>query len=144
NSPSPKNSAISSAKSPKQRGTDMGAVPPLISQPPRITSTSADVPLAAGWAVDFPGMTLSQLQEAIIGGARFVQFQFCVSIFILSFKRSSPVIFVPAGRSPVSKGWSYSLISLLAGWWGIPWGPIWTLTTFANNISGGKDVTRQV
>jgi hypothetical protein len=122
----------------------MAALPPLISQPPRAASTSLDASLPPGWVVDFPGMTLRQLQDAVMRGARFVQFQFCVSVFILSFKRSSPIIFVPAGRSPVSKSWSYSLISLLAGWWGIPWGPFWTLTTFANNISGGKDVSRHV
>jgi hypothetical protein len=44
----------------------------------------------------------------------------------------------------VAKGLPFSLISLVAGWWGIPWGPIWTLTTLATNLSGGKDVTREI
>jgi hypothetical protein len=33
---------------------------------------------------------------------------------------------------------------LLAGWWGIPWGPVWTLVTLGQNVSGGKDVTAPV
>jgi hypothetical protein len=89
-------------------------------------------------------MSVADLQQAVAAGAKFVRFQFCVSVIVLSFKRSSPIIFVPAGESAFSKGVSYSLISLLAGWWGIPWGPIWTLVTVAENISGGKDLTAPV
>ena len=38
----------------------------------------------------------------------------------------------------------YTLISLLAGWWGIPWGPIYTITSLVTNLRGGKDVTQHV
>ena len=41
-------------------------------------------------------------------------------------------------------GLRYSLISLLFGWWGIPWGPIWTLGTVFKNLGGGVDVTANV
>jgi hypothetical protein len=36
----------------------------------------------------------------------------------------------------------YSSISLLAGWWGIPWGIIWTLHALANNVRGGGQDSR--
>ena len=49
-----------------------------------------------------------------------------------------------ADDSPVNKGLRYSAISLLLGWWGIPWGPIWTISTMVSNFRGGKDVTGQV
>lgn len=62
----------------------------------------------------------------------------------MTFKRSSSIYFINPGESAVAKGLPFSLISLVAGWWGIPWGPIWTLTTLATNLSGGKDVTREI
>jgi len=32
----------------------------------------------------------------------------------------------------------------LFGWWGIPWGFIYTPMSIISNISGGKDVTQSV
>ena len=40
--------------------------------------------------------------------------------------------------------WLFTAISLLVGWWGIPWGPIYTVQTMVMNLKGGKDVTREV
>ena len=90
------------------------------------------------------GMTVDQVQQAVAEGGRFVIFQFCVSVLVLSFKRSSGIKFVPAGRSRLASGAPYSLISFVAGWWGIPWGPIWTVSTMITNMNGGKDVTNHV
>ena len=89
-------------------------------------------------------MSVADLQQAVTAGGKFVRFQFCISVLVMSFKRSSPIIFLQPHESAWLKGLSYSLISLIAGWWGIPWGPIWTLTTIAENLSGGKDLTPQV
>ena len=89
-------------------------------------------------------MTAADIRNAVAQGGRFVLFQYCFSVLIMSFKRSSPIFFLRPGEGAFSKGATYSLISLFAGWWGIPWGPIWTLTTLATNFSGGRDVTSQV
>jgi ATP-dependent phosphoenolpyruvate carboxykinase len=32
----------------------------------------------------------------------------------------------------------------LLGWWGIPWGPIYTIAAVVTNIRGGKDVTAEI
>lgn len=40
--------------------------------------------------------------------------------------------------------WPYSLLSFLFGWWGIPWGFIWTPMALYTNFSGGRDVTQQL
>jgi hypothetical protein len=29
-------------------------------------------------------------------------------------------------------------------WWGIPWGPIYTIQALATNLRGGKNVTHEV
>ena len=77
-------------------------------------------------------------------GARFVMFQYCISVLVMSFKRSSGIYFVRAGESAAGKGAVWCLLSLVVGWWGIPWGPIWTISTVAKNLSGGIDVTDEL
>jgi hypothetical protein len=62
----------------------------------------------------------------------------------MTFRRSSSIHFVPAGRSKAAKGAPFTALSLVAGWWGIPWGPVWTLTTTVKNLGGGIDVTPAV
>jgi hypothetical protein len=57
--------------------------------------------------------------------------------------RNSPK-FLRAGDNPVVKGLPFTLVSLVAGWWGIPWGPIYTVQSIYNNSRGGKDVTQAV
>ncbi len=89
-------------------------------------------------------MTVSQLRDEIQRGGKFVVYLYCVSLLIITFKRGSGIHFVPAGQSAVLKGLPYTLLSLLAGWWGIPWGPLFTLEALVRNFQGGKDVTQEV
>ena len=35
---------------------------------------------------------------------------------------------------------TYSLITLLLGWWGIPWGPIYTIQSLSRNMKGGNRI----
>src|ERR1043165_6752385 len=65
-------------------------------------------------------------------------------IFILTFKRPSEIMFLRAKEDGAGHAIKYSLISLLVGCWGIPWGPIWTIASVITNASGGKDVTHAV
>jgi hypothetical protein len=114
--------------------------PPL---PPTHGFSQGPIRLAGQMVAGTEGMSLADLQQAVARGGRFVFFQYCFSVLILSFKRSSPIVFVRPGESAFAKGLPYSLISLVAGWWGIPWGPIWTIWTVAVNLGGGKDVTAE-
>ena len=74
-------------------------------------------------------------------GTRYVVFQYCISIGIMSFKRSSGIKALRPGQSRLRAGLPYTAISLVVGWWGIPWGPFWTLQTMIRNLRGGIDVT---
>src|SRR6266540_1310862 len=82
-------------------------------------------------------MSPDQLRHEVERGGRFVIFEYCISILVLSFKRVSGVHFIKAEDSAFRKGVLYSAISLLLGWWGIPWGPIWTVSTLVTNCRGG-------
>jgi hypothetical protein len=90
------------------------------------------------------GMTGTELSIELQQGGTFVIFQYCISILVLTFKRSSNIYFIRAGESAVGKGLVFSLISFLLGWWGIPWGPIYTIQSLVTNFRGGKDVTQEV
>lgn len=85
-----------------------------------------------------------QLQAEIHQGGKFVMYQYCISILILTFKRSSNIYFISHDQSPVVKGLPFTLLSLVLGWWGIPWGPIYTIQSVWVNFKGGKDVTQEV
>ncbi len=84
------------------------------------------------------------LQQEINQGGKFVIYQFCISILVITFKRSSNIYFISHEQNAVVKGLPYTLLSLVLGWWGIPWGPIYTIQSLWVNFKGGKDVTQEV
>jgi hypothetical protein len=81
------------------------------------------------------------LRFEIQRGAKLVCYQYCVSILVMTFRRSTDIYYIPVGESAVSKGFPWILLSLVAGWWGIPWGPIFTIQSLVTNFKGGKDIT---
>jgi hypothetical protein len=94
--------------------------------------------------INMEGLTADQLNREIQNGAKFVIFQYCISIIILTFKRPSGIYFIRANESVIKHSISFTLLSVLFGWWGIPWGPIYTIGSLHTNFSGGKDVTAEV
>jgi hypothetical protein len=94
--------------------------------------------------VGIDGMTVGQVADGVRAGGRFVVFEYCISILIMTFKRSSDVYYIPPGGGTAGRSIGYTLISLLLGWWGIPWGFIYTPMALATNLGGGKDVTAAV
>jgi len=90
------------------------------------------------------GMSPDQLRFEIQRGAKLVCYYYCISVFVMSFRRSSPVYFIPAGESTLSKGLPWTLLTLAVGWWGIPWGPIFSIQSLIVNFKGGKDVTAEI
>lgn len=102
--------------------------------PPIIDTAAPPVPLVG----------TSELERQVLEGGRFVIFQYCFSVLVMTFKRPSPLMFLRGDEDGARHAVNYSLISLAAGWWGIPWGPIWTIATVISNARGGKDLTAAV
>ena len=90
------------------------------------------------------GMTAEHLRLAVSRGARFVVYEYCISLVVISFSRYSKPIFVPSGENAVAAGWKYTALTLLLGWWGIPFGIIFSIKALWTNLRGGKDVTDAV
>ena len=79
--------------------------------------------------------------EAVGQGGRVVVYEFCISLIFMTLRRpSSPIVLKPGERG-ILRGLPYCLISLVFGWWGIPWGVIYTPLTIMTNVMGGFDVS---
>ena len=89
-------------------------------------------------------MTITQMKDEVAQGARFVVFQYTVSVLIMTFKRGSDIHYIRPGESTMGKSLPFTLLTLVAGWWGIPWGPIYSIMCLASNLGGGKDVTKEI
>ena len=81
-------------------------------------------------SADYKGMTIDSQTE-------FTQFDMAISLVVFSVKAPSRCYIV--GREPtLYPALGYSAASLVFGWWGIPWGPFFTLTAVASNLRGGN------
>jgi hypothetical protein len=94
--------------------------------------------------IGIEGMSNMELQMELQRGGKFVTFQYCISILVMTFKRRSNIYFIKADENAIVKGLPFTLLSLFLGWWGIPWGIIYTIETLGINFKGGRDVTQQV
>ncbi|WP_185153882.1 hypothetical protein [Dysgonomonas sp. 520] len=88
-------------------------------------------------------MSVNDIRRELDNGAKFVIFTYVISLLVVSYKRSSSIHFVKPGDAKIAKGWPYFLISLIMGWWGLPWGPIYTFQAFYYAFAG-KNVTDEV
>ncbi|HEY4380393.1 MAG TPA: hypothetical protein VGN01_08620 [Acidobacteriaceae bacterium] len=87
------------------------------------------------------GMSPEELSFELQRGGRFVVYQYCVSLLVVTFKRNSPVKFIRAGENAAVKGLPFTMLTLVLGWWGIPWGFIYTPQVIYKNLKGGTDIT---
>lgn len=88
-------------------------------------------------------LTIAELNQDLANGARFVQFAYTISIVLMTFKRYSKIYLIRNDKDISDVRLKYSLINIFLGWWGIPFGPIYTIQALIEN-GKGKDVTREV
>jgi len=84
------------------------------------------------------------LEQAIAAGGRIVFFEYCISLIFVSLRRQTQPYFLKAGETGLLLGLRYAFLSLLLGWWGVPWGIIYTPLTLISDLSGGCDITSEV
>ena len=90
------------------------------------------------------GLSAEDLEKEVREGGKFIYYFFTLSLVLVTFKRSSGVYLVRARENAVTRGLGYTLVSALFGWWGIPFGPKYTMESIRTNLRGGKDVTDEV
>ncbi|SRR6266849_4174677 len=89
------------------------------------------------------GISWERLEADLLQGGRFVVYSYTVSVLIMTFRRSSDIYYIAPKNSRITPGLPWTFLSLLAGWWGIPWGPIYTIQSLWINLKGGRDVTTE-
>jgi hypothetical protein len=89
-------------------------------------------------------LTPLQVEEELSRGGRLVFYEYCISIIFLTLRRPSRVRLLRAGESGVRRGLPYTLLTLFLGWWGVPWGLLYTPVVLLANLAGGQDVTADV
>ncbi|WP_206026264.1 hypothetical protein [Roseimicrobium sp. ORNL1] len=94
--------------------------------------------------IGIENMTGQELANELDRGGRFVIFKYTLSVIVMTFNRGSDIYFVRGGEGTFGKGAKYTLLTMLCGWWGIPWGPIFSIGSLFTNLTGGKDVTHEV
>ncbi len=90
------------------------------------------------------GLSTEDINWELNNGAKFVVFQYCISILIMTFRRNSDVYFIKAGESTTKHSIGFTLLTFFIGWWGFPWGPIYSIGSLYTNLNGGKDITQEV
>lgn len=88
-------------------------------------------------------LTNEEINRQLELGGKFVVFPYAISILVMTFKRSSDIYFLKSNESAIKYGYKYLLISLFVGWWGIPWGPIYTIQSIIKAFMG-TDVTKEL
>jgi hypothetical protein len=89
-------------------------------------------------------MTLGEVEADVLSGGRFLAFSWTLSVVIMSFRNSSGMRFFRAREMAGARAFGYGLLTLLLGWWGFPWGLIYTPASLVRNARGGYDHTAPV
>jgi hypothetical protein len=90
------------------------------------------------------GYSAAQIRDMVNQGGKFVMYKYCISIVVMTFNRPTNVYFIKPNSSSVTPGLGHLATNVLLGWWGIPWGPIYTIGNIGSILSGGKDVTNEI
>lgn len=90
------------------------------------------------------GLSVGQIRQMVNQGGKFVVFPYTISILIMTFRRSSDIYFIKPGEGTLKYSIGFVIINLILGWWGIPWGPIYTIGSLFAHLGGGKNVTDEI
>lgn len=72
---------------------------------------------------------------------RVVFYEVCLSLVLVTLRRPSRLYRLRPGEWGLWRGLPYTLVTLLLGWWGAPWGLVYTPRVLWTNLSGGREVT---
>jgi len=89
-------------------------------------------------------LTPRELEAELAAGGRFVFYEYCISLVFLTLRCPTSVRLLRPGETGLARGLPFVFVSMLLGWWGVPWGLIYTPLTIFTNLCGGYDVTEQV
>ena len=90
------------------------------------------------------GLPVAEIKRLVNQGGKFVIFPYTISILVMTFQRNSSIYLIRPEENSIKYSYGHVGVNLLFGWWGIPWGPIYTLGALFKHLGGGKDITEAV
>jgi hypothetical protein len=72
-----------------------------------------------------------------------VFYELCVSLVFVTLRKPSRLYRLRPGEWGWRRGLPYALGSFLLGWWGLPWGLVYTPLVLWTNLSGGRTITAE-
>lgn len=73
--------------------------------------------------------------------SKLVRYTFVVSLVVITHRSESRYYFEDMEKSKASMAKLFSTLgSLLFGWWGLPWGPIWTIKAVIDNMANSDEI----
>ena len=90
------------------------------------------------------GLAAQDVVNEVQRGGRFVIFSYTISIIIMTFKQPTSIYFLRSGEGAFVPSLPFLMITCCFGWWGFPFGPIYSIWSLVENLGGGKDVTREI
>lgn len=77
--------------------------------------------------------------EPLSYATRLRIYHMVLSFLFVSFRTQSQLIVHPSRRAMATRI-GYDAVNLIFGWWGIPWGPIWTVRAILSNARGKDEM----
>ncbi len=90
------------------------------------------------------GESIPELVSMIKGGGKFIVFYYRLAIFVISYQRFSPAIFIRNEEEFHAFRKKYNRMALLKGLFYVPFGPLPALKEIRLNNKGGLDVTGDI
>lgn len=59
------------------------------------------------------GLSVSDINYEISRGGKFVMYQYCISIVVMTFRRSSGIYFIKSDESALKSGAGWTLLTFL-------------------------------
>lgn len=78
--------------------------------------------------------------ERVTLDSTVTQYECCYSVIFFTSKNRSPFLLMGSSQQKRTAV-IYTILTLLFGWWGIPWGFLWPPAIIASNICGGLKLT---
>lgn len=73
------------------------------------------------------------------GDVTYVRYPYVVSAGVVTFRFESRVHAVRGADARYLRAVPYLLVSILLGWWGVPWGPVLTWRAMWECLGGGRE-----
>jgi hypothetical protein len=90
------------------------------------------------------GLKVAQIKQLVQQGGKFVVFPYTISFILMTLKRNSDIYFIKPNEGTFQYSYPFVLLNFFIGWWGLPWGPIYTIGSIYKHIIGGTDITTEV